>query len=100
MIYLSVWDDVNVVEKDKGECNKYHQMDVIWGYRSTMEAVDLQLMFMNLFKVVKFMLMLSYPTVGEKKEYLMVQKNKTLFNSSVSVTRKVSITNYKSGYEV
>ena len=69
---------------------KYHRMDVIWGYLSTMKAADGEFLFKRLFKVAKLILVLPHSNAGEERVFSMVRKNKTPFRSSLSMDGTLS----------
>ena len=79
------------MEKGDGkEEKRYHRMDIVWGYLSTMKSADGQLVFKRLFKVVKLVLVLPLSNAGEERVFSMVRKNKTSFRSSLSMEGTLS----------
>ena len=75
-----VWNDATVVEeKDK----KYHRMDILWCYLSTLRDPDGTLRFRRLSSVATLVLVIPHSNAEEERVFSMVRKNKTAFQPSL-----------------
>ena len=76
----SVWQNACTMDDDG---NKYHRVDILWGYISQMKDCIGKLRFDVLFKIVKLVLVLSHSNASEERVFSIIRKNKTTFRASI-----------------